>query len=59
VMGLLPPPRSNIHRMSNGGRARAVTIHTYGDPGTRARVFDPQSGAVSVVELEFHNSAGK
>jgi predicted metal-dependent enzyme (double-stranded beta helix superfamily) len=55
VVSLLPPPRSNIHRMSNAGRVRAITLHTYGDPGTRARVFDPVTGEVSIVELEFHN----
>jgi predicted metal-dependent enzyme (double-stranded beta helix superfamily) len=55
VAALLPPPRSNIHRMSNAGRAPAVTIHTYGDPGTRATVFDLKAGTYESVELKFHN----
>lgn len=55
TMSLLPPRRSNIHRMSNGARGTAVSLHTYGDPGTKARVFDPALGTVEIVDLEFHN----
>jgi predicted metal-dependent enzyme (double-stranded beta helix superfamily) len=55
VIGLTPPPRSNIHKMANGGRSGTVSLHTYGDPGTRARVFDPATGRVEIMELAFHN----
>jgi predicted metal-dependent enzyme (double-stranded beta helix superfamily) len=55
VAALLPPPRSNIHRMANAGRAPTVTIHTYGDPGTRATVFDIKAGTYETIELKFHN----
>lgn len=55
VVGLTPPPRTNIHRMSNGGHAQAISLHTYGDPGTKARVFDPVAGTFEIVDLEFHN----
>jgi len=55
VVGLTPPPNSNIHRISNAGRKPALTLHTYGDPGTRARIFDPASGRVEIRELVFHN----
>jgi 3-mercaptopropionate dioxygenase len=55
VAALLPPPRSNIHRMANAGRGPTVTIHTYGDPGTRATVFDLKAGTYQTIELQFHN----
>lgn len=55
VTSLLPPPRSNIHKMANAQRKPTITLHTYGDPGTRARVFDPQSGKVEIIDLVFHN----
>jgi predicted metal-dependent enzyme (double-stranded beta helix superfamily) len=55
VAALLPPPRSNIHRMANAGRPPAVTIHTYGDPGTRATTFDIRAGTYEPVDLKFHN----
>lgn len=56
VCALLPPPRTNIHRMASASRDLAVSLHTYGDPGTRARVFDPASGKVEILELTFHNT---
>src|SRR5262249_15665382 len=52
---LRPPPRSNIHRMANAVRGCTVTIHTYGDPGTKATVFDIKAGTYESVELKFHN----
>jgi predicted metal-dependent enzyme (double-stranded beta helix superfamily) len=55
VAALLPPPRSNIHRMANGGRAPAITIHTYGDPGTKATAFDIKAGTYQTIDLKFHN----
>ena len=55
VAALLPPPRSNIHRMANAGRGPTVTIHTYGDPGTRATVFDVKAGTYETIDLRFHN----
>ena len=55
VIGLTPPPRSNIHKMSNGGHAQAISLHTYGDAGTKARVFAPVAGTFEIVDLEFHN----
>ena len=55
VAALLPPPRSNIHRMANAGRGATVTIHTYGDPGTKATVFDLKAGTYETVDLKFHN----
>jgi len=55
IVGMTPPPRSNIHHMGNGSQERAVSLHTYGDPGTRSRVFDPATGEVGVLELEYHN----
>lgn len=55
VMALLPPSRSNIHKMANASRAPMLSIHTYGDPGTRANVFDLKSGTREVMELKFHN----
>lgn len=54
-VGLTPPPRSNIHKMANGTSGRAVSLHTYGDPGNKARVFDPVSGKVEILDLQFHN----
>lgn len=52
---LLPPPRSNIHRMANTGRFPTVTIHTYGDPGTKATSFDLKAGTYQTIDLRFHN----
>jgi predicted metal-dependent enzyme (double-stranded beta helix superfamily) len=55
VLALLPPSRSNIHKMANASRAPMLSIHTYGDPGTRANVFHLKSGTREVMELKFHN----
>ena len=55
LIGLTPPSRRNIHKIANAGRAPAITLHTYGNPGTRARIFDPKTGLVAIQELEFHN----
>ena len=55
VAALLPPPRSNIHRMANAGRGPTISIHTYGDPGTKATVFDLKAGTYEQVDLRFHN----
>jgi len=55
VAELLPPPRSNVHRMADAHGGGTIRIHTYGDPGTRARVFDLQAGTYKTVELKFHN----
>lgn len=55
VMGLVPPPRENMHQLANAGWPTAITLHTYGDPGTRARVFDPVTRKVDIVALQFHN----
>ena len=41
--------------MANATRECTISLHTYGDPGTKARVFDPATGRVEIVELEFHN----
>jgi predicted metal-dependent enzyme (double-stranded beta helix superfamily) len=58
VAELLPPPRSNVHQMADAGGGPTITIHTYGDPGTRARVFDLQAETYKTVELKFHNLEG-
>lgn len=55
VCGLLPPARTNIHKMANATAGTSISLHTYGDPGSRARVFDPASGKVEIVDLQFHN----
>lgn len=55
VLGIVPPPRANLHRMANAGWPVLVTLHTYGDPGTRARVFDPVERSIEIVNLQFHN----
>ena len=55
IRSITPPPRSNIHKMGNPSWKRAVTLHSYGDPGTKSRVFDPLSGNVEVMELVFHS----
>ena len=55
VASLLPPPRTNIHKMCNAGRNVAISLHTYGDPGTKARVYDVANGKVGVRDLRFHN----
>ena len=55
VAALLPPPRSNIHRMANSGRGPTITIHTYGDPGTKATAFDIKAGTYQTIDLLFHN----
>lgn len=52
---LLPPRRSNIHKMANAGRLNTVSLHTYGDAGNRARAFDPREGTARDIELRFHN----
>ncbi len=55
VTALLPPPRSNIHKMANANRGLTVSLHTYGDPGTRATAFDPKAGTYQSIDLRFHN----
>ena len=55
VVRLTPPPSKNIHRISNGTRMPAITMHTYGNPGTKARMFDLTTGRVEIEELVFHN----
>ncbi len=55
ISGLTPPPRSNIHKIANARPEVSISLHTYGDPGTRARVFDPVAGKVEIVDLAFHN----
>ena len=55
VTALLPPPRSNIHKMANANRGMTISLHTYGDPGTRATAFDVKSGTYQGVDLRFHN----
>ena len=55
TMALLPPSRSNIHKMTNATRSQMISIHTYGDPGTKASVFNPRSGTNEVIEMQFHN----
>ena len=55
VSALTPPPHSNIHAMSNGMRTAAITLHTYGDLATRARLYDAVTGKVEIRELVFHN----
>jgi 3-mercaptopropionate dioxygenase len=55
VAALLPPPRTNIHKMTNGCRDRMVSIHTYGDPGTRAVAYNLKEGAYATIDLKFHN----
>jgi 3-mercaptopropionate dioxygenase len=55
VAALLPPPKSNIHRMANSGRGPTITIHTYGDPGTKATAFDIKAGTYQTIDLRFHN----
>lgn len=54
-IGITTPPSQNLHRMANAGWPTAITLHIYGDPGTRARVFDPVERTVSIVGLRFHN----
>ncbi|MAG57489.1 MAG: hypothetical protein CMJ83_14450 [Planctomycetes bacterium] len=56
IVALAPPPSSNIHVMANAGHPATVTLHTYGDPGTKARVFDPATGVVELLDLPFHNT---
>ena len=54
-------PRSCLRRArtSTGWRTPAgaptITIHTYGDPGTKATVFDLKGGTYETVDLRFHN----
>ncbi len=55
VTALLPPPRSNIHKMANATGGLTVTLHTYGDPGTRATAFDLRAGTYQSLDLKFHN----
>jgi predicted metal-dependent enzyme (double-stranded beta helix superfamily) len=55
VAGLTPPPRTNIHKIANALGSTSVSLHTYGDPGERARVFDPAAGRYEIVDLAFHN----
>ena len=49
------PPKVDIHRMANPTKRTTITIHTYGDPGTRATVFDVKLGTYETVDLKFHN----
>lgn len=56
ICALLPPPRTNIHKMENATGRTAISLHTYGDPGTKARVFEPATGQVEIVDLLFHNT---
>lgn len=55
TVGLLPPPRRNIHQMSCATHEGAISLHTYGDPGRRARIYLPAERGIEVRELEFHN----
>jgi predicted metal-dependent enzyme (double-stranded beta helix superfamily) len=55
VAALLPPRRSNIHKMANAGRKTMVSIHTYGDPGDKAVAFNVKEGTYSEIALRFHN----
>lgn len=55
TMALLPPSRSNIHKMTNASRSQMISIHTYGDPGTKANVFNVRGGTHEIIELQFHN----
>lgn len=55
VAALLPPPRTNIHKMANSGRERMVSLHTYGDPGTKAVAYHLKEGTYAAIDLRFHN----
>lgn len=55
VAALLPPRRSNIHKMANAGRKTMVSVHTYGDPGTKAVAFNVKEGTYAEIDLKFHN----
>jgi predicted metal-dependent enzyme (double-stranded beta helix superfamily) len=55
VAALLPPSRTNIHKMANASRATMVSIHTYGDPGTRAVAYNVKEGTYAPIDLRFHN----
>ena len=57
VIAILPPRTHNIHRMSNvGASTPAFTIHTYGDPATLCRVYDPTDGRHFDRPLRFHHA---
>ncbi|MEZ6194861.1 MAG: cysteine dioxygenase family protein [Planctomycetota bacterium] len=57
VIAILPPRTHNIHRMSNAaGTAPTYTIHTYGDPATLCRVYDPKDGRSCDRPLRFHHA---
>jgi predicted metal-dependent enzyme (double-stranded beta helix superfamily) len=55
VAALLPPPRTNIHKMANAGRAQMVSLHTYGDPGDKAVAYHLKEGTYAAIDLRFHN----
>ncbi|HYC79321.1 MAG TPA: cysteine dioxygenase family protein [Planctomycetota bacterium] len=55
VAALLPPPRTNIHKMCNGGRGVMVSLHTYGDPGDKATAYNIKEGSYASIDLRFHN----
>lgn len=54
VCCIVPPRTENIHQMSNRAARPAVSIHTYGDPAKRCRVYDPSSGKANDRDLSFH-----
>lgn len=55
VCCIVPPRTENIHKMHNSSAAPVVTIHTYGDPAKRCRIYDPASGNATDRELRFHH----
>ena len=55
IRGITPPWHSNLHRMGNPTWKQAITLHTYGDPGTKSRVFDEEAGTQDILDLVFHN----
>ena len=55
VCCIVPPRTENIHQMANRADRPAVSIHTYGDPAKRCRIYDPASGKTADRELGFHN----
>jgi 3-mercaptopropionate dioxygenase len=57
VISIYPPRSHNIHRMSNvRNRETTLTIHTYGDPATLCRVYDPEGGEHCDRPLRFHHA---
>lgn len=47
------PPHDDFHRIENPSDAPALSLHTYGRCIERCNSFDPETGAVSVVEPTF------